>query len=154
MTFLFFVFANNMVLFFQTQTKLCVFFQVWVLFKIHVKKLIDSLILLSIGASDDESDTISLKEQDHRRQNQLQSDAKDAIEKACSMFESCGDIPNYALCEANMGRLFQVIGSCHRKIEQWIFKFLYESLIKVSVKVSMTYIKSLVWLLRQQKVQP
>ena len=91
---------------------------VWPLLQIHFKKLIDSLILLSIGASDEDSETISLKEQDHRRQNQLQGDAKDAIEKACSMFESCGDIPNYALCEANMGRLFQVIGSCHRKIEQ------------------------------------
>ena len=80
--------------------------------------MIDSLILLSIGAQDEESDSISVTQQDYTRQRKLQENAKEAIEKACSMFESCGDVPNYALCEANMGRLFQVIGSCHRKFDQ------------------------------------
>ena len=73
------------------------------------KKHIDSLILKSIQAGDEGEEEIrgTPAEYDH-----IAEKASDALLTACERFSMSGDQQNYALCQANMGRLMRVKSRC------------------------------------------
>ena len=91
------------------------------------KKYIDSLILSSIAAGEDEADSMTTIQPC----SQYETKALDVLQKACGIFESCNDVHNYALCEANMGRLYQVLSSCHKGSKELLLE--EENNIKLSI---------------------
>lgn len=73
------------------------------------KKHIDSLILKSISLVE-EDDEIEKPEKDVERISKL---ASKSLLTACEKFNKSSDYQNYALCQANLGRLMRVKSRCN-----------------------------------------
>ena len=74
------------------------------------KKHIDSLILKSISLSD-ESEDFEMPPSE-MVVTRISSQAASALNTACDKFGKSGDTQNYALCQANLGRLMRVKSRC------------------------------------------
>ena len=72
------------------------------------KKHIDSLILKSISLVED--DETEKPEKDVERISKL---ASESLLTACEKFNKSADYQNYALCQANLGRLMRVKSRCN-----------------------------------------
>ena len=96
------------------------------------KQYIDSLILASVATdSADESDSMATVDGPVVNES-YQAMASNVLQKAIVIFEECNDVHNFALCEANMGRLHQVLSTCHRTTSKEL-SIEEESDIKVSI---------------------
>jgi len=71
------------------------------------KRMIDNLIIATIE-SNDKDKTADFSSDEFR------TAGLSAFETACSIFDRWNDCSNYALCHANMGRLYQVLSSVNK----------------------------------------
>ena len=71
------------------------------------KKHIDSLILKSIALSEEEPEEHQAKDV-----NRISELASKSLLTACEKFNRSGDFQNFALCQANLGRLMRVKSRC------------------------------------------